>query len=390
MEPDPETILDRRGTGSLKWDFRERFTGVKDILPMWVADMDLPVPEAVREAVRRRAEHPVYGYTLPSDGYYTAVIDWFRRRHGWKIRRNWIVCTPGIVAALHLAVQAFTRPGDRVAVQSPVYYPFFWSVEKNRRCLVHTPLRLEDRRYTMNLDLLDGRTPPPPRLLIFCSPHNPVGRVWSRRKLENLAEICIRRDIIVVSDEIHADLTMPDQRHHPLATISQRLGPRLITCTAPSKTFNLAGLQVSNVVIANPELRRRFSTAVARSGLGMMNPFGLVAAEAAYRRGSAWLDRLRILIQQNHRLLETYIRESIPGLSVFPLEGTYLAWLDFRNLRRREREIKDILQRRARLWLDAGTLFGPGGKGFQRMNIACARPVLLKALRRLKTSLRSP
>jgi cystathionine beta-lyase len=389
MPSEFDTVIDRGGTHAFKWEFR-RHCRERDIIPLWVADMDFEAPEGVRRAVRERAAHGVYGYTLLPESYYQAAISWMRRRFGWEIHKKWIVFTPGVVPALNFAVQAFTEPGDRVIVQPPVYYPFFLAVENNGRELVHNPLRLENGRCGMDLDhlrtVIDGRT----RLLILCSPHNPTGRVWGEEELKGLAEVCTEHDLIIVSDEIHADLVSPGRTHTPLATLLPEMADRIVTCTSPNKTFNIAGLQTANTIIPDKRLRQRFQQAVHSAGIELANVFGVVALEAAYTTGGeAWLARLLDYLWGNFSLLQEFAADRIPDLGIFPLEGTYLAWLDCRGLHPNDKKLKDHLLGHG-VWLDEGSKFGPGGEGFLRLNIACPRTLLEKALERMATAFSSP
>lgn len=383
-----DTVIDRSGTHAFKWEFR-RHCRDRGIIPLWVADMDFEAPEAVRRAVRERAAHGVYGYTLLPDSYFKSVISWMARRFDWEIRKKWIVFTPGVVPALNFAVQAFTEPGDRVIVQPPVYYPFFLAVENNGRELVHNPLKTDNGLCVMDLDHLtdciDDRT----RLLILCSPHNPTGRVWTPEELKGLAEVCVERDLIIVTDEIHADLVSPEHSHTPLAVLLPELADRIVTCTSPNKTFNIAGLQTANVIITNKDLRQRFQHAAHSAGIELANVFGVVALEAAYSTGGeAWLTRLLDYLWANFALLQDFGAHHIPGLRVFPLEGTYLAWLDCRDLHPDDKKLKDVLLRHG-VWLDEGSKFGPGGEGFLRLNIACPRSQLAEALERMAAAFSS-
>ena len=377
-----DTLIDRGGTHALKWEFR-RHCRERDIIPLWVADMDFAAPEGVRRAVRERAAHGVYGYTLLPESYYQAVISWMLRRFGWEVHKKWIVFTPGVVPALNFAVQAFTEPGDRIIVQPPVYYPFFLAVENNGRELAHNPLRTEDGRSRMDLDhlraVIDGRT----RLLILCSPHNPTGRVWSEEELKGLAEVCAQHDLIILSDEIHADLVSPGHTQAPLAALLPEMADRIVTCTSPNKTFNIAGLQTANTIIPDKQLRQRFQQAVHSSGIELANAFGVVALEAAYTaEGEEWLERLLDYLWGNYALLLEFAAGRIPDIRISSLEGTYLAWLDCRALHPNDKQLKDLLLGHG-VWLDEGSKFGPGGEGFLRLNIACPRSLLEKALERM-------
>lgn len=382
-----DTVIDRSQSDSLKWGFRREMTGEPDILPMWVADMDFTPPPAVVQAVQQRAAHPIYGYAERSPEYAAAVTVWMERRFHWRVEPEWLVLTPGVVPALHFAVQAFTAPDERVVIQTPVYFPFFLAAQRQQRELVFNPLRREGAEYRMDFAHLEACLDERTRLLVLCSPHNPVGRCWRRDELAELAEICRRRGVIVFSDEIHADLIMPGHRHTPLAALAPEMDDFVVTATSPSKTFNLAGMQAANIVIPNQELRRRFHEAVMRAGLHLLNPFALAAVPAAYRHGEPWLEELLVYLQGNYRLVCDFLAERLPAVRVSPLESTYLMWLDFSALGRGDSELVDLLRHRAKVWLDEGTRFGPGGEGFQRLNIACPRTVLRQGLERITAAL---
>ncbi|HOX11853.1 MAG TPA: MalY/PatB family protein [Spirochaetia bacterium] len=380
---DFDTVPDRVPTGCVKWSARRELCGEEDAIPLWVADMDFPVAPEIQEAIRARAEHPIYGYPVRQDGFYESLTGWTRRRYGWEIRREWICYSPGIVPAVNLAVLAFTRPGDKVVIQSPVYYPFGAAVLNNGRRLLDNPLRLEGDRYVMDLPDLERKIDSRTKLLILCSPHNPVGRVWTREELSALAELCARKNLVVVSDEIHADIVMPGRRHTCFAAISEDAASRSLTCLAVSKTFNLAGLCTANVVIPDRRLRDGFSTAAGNLGLGTSNVFGIAAQEAAYTKGEPWLEELIRYVRGNYLRLKTVLEGGIPGIRVLPLEGTYLAWADCRGLGMSDPELKDFFLHKAKVWLDEGIKFGTGGSGFQRFNLACPRATLDAALDRI-------
>jgi len=387
MKYDFDRIINRKGTNSLKWDYSQQRIGVDEVLPMWVADMDFESPPSVIEAVRQRAKHGLFGYTGIPNSYYQAVINWMRKRFNWEIKKEWIVITPGVVAALHLAVQAFTQPGDKVIIQPPVYYPFIWAVESNDRRLINNTLINDSGRYLMDFEGLEKAIDERTRLLILCSPHNPVGRVWKKEELERLVEICLKHNIIIISDEIHSDLIMKGYRHIPTATISEDAAQIMVTCTAASKTFNTAGLMTANTIISNKSLYNQFNNAVRKAGLMHADLFGLAATEAAYNQGEEWLEQLLDYIAGNYEFLCSFVAENMPKVKVTPLEGTYLVWLDFRGLGLPDEELKSLLLKKARVWLDDGPMFGPGGAGFQRINIACPRKILKEGLRRIAGAL---
>ncbi|HSV56830.1 MAG TPA: MalY/PatB family protein [Magnetospirillaceae bacterium] len=375
--------MDRVPTGCVKWSRRGELCGVADAIPLWVADMDFPAAPEILQAIRARADHPIYGYPARQDGFYTSLMGWVRRRYGWEIRRDWICYAPGVVPAINLAILAYTQPGDKVVIQSPVYHPFGASVVNNGRRLLDSPLRLVDGRYRMDLEDLERRIDARTKLLILCNPHNPVGRVWTRPELKALADICARKDLVVVSDEIHADIVMPGHRHTSFSTVSEDAALRTLTCLAVSKTFNLAGLCTANVVIPDRRLRDGFQAMSDNLGLGTSNVFGLVAQEAAYTLGEPWLVDLLRNIEENYQRLASAIAKGAPEIVVLPMEGTYLAWMDCRGLGLADPELRDFFLRKARVWLDEGTKFGPGGSSFMRLNLACPRATLDQAIDRI-------
>jgi cystathionine beta-lyase len=389
MKYDFNIPIDRRETASIKWDFSKRFTGLENLIPLWVADMDFPACVEVIDALKHRADHGVFGYTLEPESYYRAVIDWMKRRHGWEIRRRWMVSAPGVIPSLNLALSAFSQPGDRVIIQPPVYHPFKESIVNNGRSVAENPLVLNGNRYTMDFDqleeLIDGRT----RLLILCSPHNPVARVWLKEELEHLVEICLRRNIVILSDEIHHDLILGGSRHIPTASLSRQAAGITVTFTSSTKTFNLAGLGCSMVIASDKQLRERYRSTQASIWTGIANALSAVAAETAYRFGENWLEQVLQYVQGNYSFLLSYLAQRLPEARVFPLEGTYLAWVGLQALGFRDEELKERILRRARVWLDEGPIFGAGGKGFQRINLACPRSTLNKALEAMVQALGS-
>ena len=380
MVYDFDTPVDRRNTASIKWDFSERFTGLEDLLPLWVADMDFPGCQEVIEVLKSRAEHGVFGYTLEPETYYEAVIEWMKHRHDWEIRRSWMLSAPGVMPSLKLALSAYSRPGVRVIIHLPVYYPFKRSILENEREVAENPLVLEGEGYTMDFAqlerLIDERT----RLLVLSSPHNPVARVWRREELERLVEICRRLGVIILSDEIHHDLITAGHRHIPTASLSDEAAAITITFTSATKTFNLAGLGCSLVIAADRDLRERFNSTMKRYWTGIANAFSILAAETAYRYGQSWLEQVLTYIQGNYDYLVAYLAEALPQVRVFPLEGTYLAWVDLHALGLSDEELKERILKKARVWLDDGPMFGAGGEGFQRINLACPRSTLEQAL----------
>ena len=400
MRHDFRQEIDRRGTHSIKWGFMqdeedplrakatEAFFGENRILPLWVADMDFASPRPVVEALIERAEHGIYGYTGKTDSYCEAVVNWMRKRHGWAIAPEWICTTPGVVPALNMLVRAFVAPGERVLIQPPVYYPFFSAIENNGAEMVVNPLVYENGRYHMDFgDLEEKARDPRVRLAILCSPHNPVGRVWTADELTRFGEICLKNDVLIVSDEIHGDLIYRGHTFTPFARLGEAFAQNAITCTAPSKTFNLAGLHTSNIIISNPELRGRFEKTLQSNGLFGINAFGVVAVEAAYNHGEEWLAQVLDYLEGNLRYLEDYVSGRIPQVTVIRPEGTYLVWMDCRRLGLDKDGLKRLMLKEARVYLDEGFLFGPEGEGFERINIACPRSILAEALERIENAI---
>lgn len=383
MMPDFNKEINREGTSSVKYDFRGEFFGRADVIPMWVADMDLPVPEAVTEALRNRTSHPVYGYSIIGDSYYEAFINWEHRRHNWKIAKDWVSFSPGIVTALNVIVRSLSEPGDSIIVQPPVYFPFFSAVKENGRRLVYNQLKEEDGYYTIDFEDLEAKLREGAKMLILCNPHNPVGRSWTKEELRTLGELCLEYNTLVVSDEIHCDLVFHPNVHTPLAVVSPELENQTITCLSPSKSFNLAGLFTSQVVIPNDQIRKAFSEEMGKLHLGP-NIFGIVASEAAYSQGGEWLSKLMEYLWENYLFVKGYLEKNFQVVKLSPLESTYLLWLDFRSLSLSDKELKKLMIEKAGIGMNDGPMFGPGGKGFQRMNIACPRSVIERALEGLK------
>ena len=389
MNCDFDNVIDRTNTDCYKWDARERVFGLGDVLPMWVADMDFPSPRPVIEAIIRRAQHGVFGYPLRPASLVEAIVEWFERRHGWKIESDWLVFAPGVVPALSFSLMAFSHPGDRVIIQPPVYHPFAHIIDNSGRKVVNNQLALRDGRYVMDYDDLERRFDPRTKLMILCSPHNPVGRVWSAEELTRLGELCLKRDVLVLADEIHCDLLFKGVKHTPFASLSEEFAQDSLTFIAPSKTFNLAGLTTSAVVIPNARLRAGFTAVVERLGLGFSNLIGLVTWEAACREGEGWLDELLEYVQGNLDFLVRYVEDRIPKMRVIRPEGTYMVWLDCRDLGVDPGCLKEFMVRKARVGLNDGAMFGPGGAGFQRMNLACPRSIVAEGLQRIEAAVNS-
>jgi cystathionine beta-lyase len=350
--------------------------------------MDFEAPPAVVEAVRRRAAHGVFGYPLVPPSFWQAAIDWLKRRHGWEVKKFWMAMTPGIVPALNYCVRAFTKRTDPVIIQTPVYHPFYYAIENNGRRVVRNPLRFDGHRYTMDLDDLRTKIDAPGRMLILCSPHNPSGRVWTREELEALGRIALERDLLVVADEIHHDLVYGGHRHQVFATLSPELAQQTITCIAPSKTFNTAGLATAAVVAPNPDLHKKFEDEAERSGFDLGNALGIVAFEAAYAHGGDWLDELLPYLEANVDFLEKFLAERLPKVRLVRPEGTYLALLDCRDLGIDPDALNDFFLRKAGVYFSDGKIFGEEAAGFVRINFGCPRALLVEALERIERAVK--
>lgn len=392
--------INRKGTHSVKWEFvlendklinrgyADPEKGNNRLLPMWVADMDFRCPPAVIEALAARAEQGIYGYSFPTDSYYEAVINWAARRHGWTVERDWILLTPGIVPALNMLVQTYIASGEKVLIQPPVYYPFARAIENNGGETVSNSLIYENGRYRMNFDdLAQKAADPAVKMAILCNPHNPVGRVWTPDELTQFSEICLENNVLVVSDEVHCDLIYRESTFTSIAKIGDTFLQNSIICTAASKTFNLAGLQTSNIIIPDEELRERFAKTIERNGVYTMNAFGLIATETAYTHGEAWLEAVMDYVEENYRFMKAYMAEHLPQLNIIHPEGTYLVWVDFRELGMDPAARKEMMMEQARVNLDEGELFGAEGEEFERFNIACPRSTLKDVLDRIKTAI---
>ncbi len=358
-------------------------------MPLWVADMDFRTSSLVLDAIQERVAHGIFGYSEPEDSYFEALADWMKNRHGLDIERRWVVRTPGIVFALAMAVKAYTDVGDAVLIQQPVYYPFTEVIADNHRVVVSNDLLLgSDGKYHIDFrdferKIVENHI----KLFLFCSPHNPVGRVWTRLELMQLAQICLRHHVIIVSDEIHEDFTFDGYAHTPLLNVDENLREITVTCTSPAKTFNLAGLQISNILIPNSRLRGALKRQIAAAGYSQLGTLGLVACEAAYRYGGQWYEALMRYLQENLVFVREYLRDKLPQIRLIEPEGTYLLWLDFRALGLPERDLEDLIVNKAKLWLDSGAIFGRAGEGFERINIATRRSLLSEALERLREAL---
>jgi cystathionine beta-lyase len=378
-----DEIIPRENTSCYKYDWRKDIFGTEDVIPMWVADMDLKTPAFIIDALKQRLEHEILGYTFRPDSFYESIINWNHRRNQWNIKKEWISFSPGIVPALNMIVMGFTEPGDKVVVQTPVYFPFFTAVTNHKRKLVKNPLKLVNGRYVMDFEHLERVMDEQVKLFILSSPHNPTGNVWHKEELMKLADICMRNNTIIVSDEIHSDLIFPGQKHLPLASISKDIAENTLTCMAPSKTFNLAGLSTSYIISSNEQLLKKFSRVVEHVHVGSGNIFGNIALEAAYNNGDEWVDELMEYLQKNVDYMDQFLKSNLPQIKMIVPEGTYLVWLDFRELNLSNQELKDFLIHEAKLGLSDGPIFGKDGSGFERINVGCPRVILNEAMNRL-------
>lgn len=382
---DFDKVIDRHGTNCLKFDFAKERGKNGDELSLWVADMDFEVAKPITDALQAQVNHGIYGYTEVKSDYFEIVKNWFKDNFDWEIKKGSLVKTPGVVYAIAMAVKAFTKEGEAVIIQQPVYYPFSEMIIANNRKLVNSPLVLKDGRYEIDFEDFEKKiVENNVKLFILCSPHNPVGRVWSVEELKRIGDICIKHDVVIFSDEIHADFVYEPNKHHVFASLGESYAANSVIATAPSKSFNIAGLQVSNIFIGNKKLRDAFRNEIVKSGYSQLNTMGLAAARAAYESGKEWLDEVRAYIKDNLIFFRDYLKENIGELSLIEPEGTYLVWVDFRKLGLSEKQREDLIVNKAKLWIDSGAMFGVDGEGFERFNIACPRSYLKQALDSLK------
>ncbi len=383
-------VIDRRNTNSLKYDFAIERGKPEDILPLWVADMDFQAPAQVLNAIHQAVSHGIFGYSEVKKDYFDVIHDWFYKHFNWDTEENWLIKTPGVVYAIAQAIRALTVEGDGVLIQQPVYYPFQETIILNNRKLVVNSLVYHNGEYSIDFNDFEQKIiTEQVKLFILCNPHNPVGRVWSKEELIRLGDICIKHNVIIISDEIHCDFTYPGFHHTVFASIREDFADRTITCTAPSKTFNLAGLQVSNVFIKNDSLRHKLSNEITKSGYSQLNVLGLIACKAAYQYGEPWLKELKSYLLENLNYVRHYFAKKLPMIKLIEPQGTYLIWLDCRALNLTKKEMEDLFVNKAKLWLDPGHIFGKDGEGFERINIACPREILIKALDQLKAAVSS-
>ncbi len=378
-------VIDRRNTNSLKHDFAVENGLPADVMPMWVADMDFRAPECVLEALQNSVDHGIFGYSNLKEDYYEAVAGWFTRHFDWTPEREWLVQTPGVVYALAMAVRAFTEKGEGVIIQPPVYYPFYNVIRNNQRKIIESPLVYTDGKYTIDFEdfekkIIDNEV----KLFILCSPHNPICRVWTKEELQKLGAICKKYNVIIVADEIHCDFTYEGHKHNIFYEAVPEMADRTVICTAPSKTFNIAGLQCSNIWIKSEELRQRYNDEIAASGYTVPNNLGIVACKAAYEKGDDWYEECWAYIKENLTFVRNYVKENIPGVKLVEPEGTYFAWLDCSGLGLTVEQLNDLIINKAGLWLDAGDIFGTIAEQFQRVVLACPRETVEKAMDNLR------
>ncbi len=389
MERDFDKVINRYNTNSAKYDFAVENGKPEDVLPLWVADMDFQVPEAVTDKLEEISRFGIFGYSSGTDAYFEAVHNWYKERFGWDIQKDWMLNTPGVVFAVAMAVKGLTEPGDGVLIQQPVYYPFKRVITDNGRKAVNNPLILKDGRYEMDLEDLERKLQTENvKLFILCSPHNPVGRVWTEEELRAVGELCVKYNVLVLSDEIHCDFVYDGHKHHVFADLDERFAEITVTCTAPSKTFNIAGLQVSNIFVSSYEVRKKVYREIRNTGYGGLSIMGIAACQAAYESGGQWLAELKAYLKGNLDYLREFVEKRLQGIRLIEPEGTYLIWLDLRELGLSPEEQDRMMVEDAKLWLDTGTMFGEEGSGFERINIACPRATLEKALTQLEAAIK--
>lgn len=384
-----DILPERRGTNSMKYDFVNNYFGTDDILPMWVADMDIKTPEFIINALRKRLDHEILGYTLKSDSFYNAIINWVRKRYNWDIKKEWILFSPGVVPSLAFCVMAFSEKEDKVVIQPPVYHPFFHVIEANKRKILTNQLVNNKGHYEIDFDDLENKIDNTTKILFLCNPHNPVGRVWKEDELKRIGDICTKNNIIIMSDEIHADVIYKPNKHIPIAAMSSEFMQNTITAFAPSKTFNIAGLAASILVIPNKKLYSKMNSVISKLHLGMGNLFGVEALEIAYDQGEDWLENMLKYLYDNILFVKQYLKSNIRNIDFCFPESTYLLWLNCEKLGLDKKQLKDFFIREARVGFNDGPSFGDGGEGFQRMNIGCPRPLIKEALIRIERAIKT-
>ena len=384
MNYDFDTVTDRKNTNAIKYDLAKKRGKPEDAVSLWVADMDFPTAPCIQKAVAEKAAHGIWGYSRPDNRYYDALKKWYKERHNFEVQNEWVVNTPGVCFALATAVKAFTKEGESVLIQKPVYYPFFNIINSLQRKVVNSSLILKNNHYEIDFDDFERKiVQENVKMFILCSPHNPGGRVWTKQELQKISEICLAHNVLVVSDEIHSDITFGSNVHTVYGSLSEQALKNSIICTAPSKSFNLAGLQFSNIFIADEKLRKAFSEELEKTGYDEPSVFGIVAATAAYSEGADWFDSVKSYIWENILFAKKYIEENASQIKVLVPEGTYLLWLDFSKTGLSDSEINDRVLNKAKVWLDRGSMFGKEGEKFQRINCATPRIILEDALKRI-------
>lgn len=384
MNYDFDTVTDRKNTNAIKYDLAKKRGKPEDAVSLWVADMDFPTAPCIQKAVAEKAAHGIWGYSRPDNKYYDALKKWYKERHNFEVQNEWVVNTPGVCFALATAVKAFTKEGESVLIQKPVYYPFFNIINSLQRKVVNSSLILKNNHYEIDFDDFERKiVQENVKMFILCSPHNPGGRVWTKQELQKISEICLAHNVLVVSDEIHSDITFGSNVHTVYGSLSEQALKNSIICTAPSKSFNLAGLQFSNIFIADEKLRKAFSEELDKTGYDEPSVFGIVAATAAYSEGADWFNSVKSYIWENILFAKKYIEENAPQIKVLVPEGTYLLWLDFSKTGLSDSEINDRILNKAKVWLDSGSMFGKEGEKFQRINCATPRIILEDALKRI-------
>ncbi|AOT70332.1 MalY/PatB family protein [Geosporobacter ferrireducens] len=388
MKYDFDTVIDRSNNFAAKYDELEVKFGRRDLLPLWVADMDFKAAKPIVDAIQDRAAQEIYGYTARPDSYFEAVMDWYKRRYGWEIKREWICHSPAVVTSMSIMMREFTKPGDKIIIQTPVYYPFFSVVQDNDRELICNPLKRVGEKYVMDYEDLERKIDDGVKYLILCNPHNPVGRVWTKEELIKLGNLCIKNNIKVIADEIHGDLVLGGKRYTPFASISEEFAKHSITCVAATKTFNIAGLQASTVIFPDKKDYDKFEKVLNILDIKRNNCFSLVAVEAAYREGEEWLTQLIAYLEENIQFVTDYCRTNIPQIKPNKPEGTYLLWLDCKELGLNNEELQDLMVNEAKVALNSGIGFGKEGSGYMRINVACPRALLQEGLNRMEKAIR--
>jgi cystathionine beta-lyase len=378
-----DEIIIRENTASVKYDLRKEIFEKEDVIPMWVADMDFKTPDFIIKAIKERLNHEVFGYSFRPKSYYTSIVNWVKRRHNWEIKEDWISFSPGVVPALNMLVLALTEKDDKIVLQPPVYHPFFYAINNNNRQLVENPLVLKNGRYQIDFEDLEQKLRGA-KMLLLSNPHNPAGSVWTKDELQKIGELCLKNKVLVLSDEIHSDLVFKPHQFVPMASITKEIADNTVSCIAPSKTFNMAALATSSVIISNKEVKEKYDQILETIHIGMGNVFGTVASEAAYTYGDEWLNQLMEYLSKNLDFLENYLAKNIPQIKMIRPEGTYLVWLDCSNLNLKGKELTKFMIEEAGLGFNDGRIFGAGGEGFIRMNVACPKQTLLNALNKLE------